>query len=342
MRVDLFDFDLPESFIAKEPLSKRDEAKLLLVPQLENRQVKDLVDILPDDCLMVFNNTKVIPARILGECGGRVFEATLHKNIALDTWLAFIKNSKKLKVGDVISFGNGNLLGNVKSKQGESGVELCFNKGGSEFFDILSKIGTLPLPPYLKREAKKEDFEQYQTVYASVDGAVAAPTAGLHFTDELLKKLRDKGIELVELTLHVGAGTFQPVKVEDTKDHKMHSEYGVITEEVAKKINDAKSVGKKIVAVGTTSLRLLESAVDNNGMIHSFARETDIFITPPYEFKSVDYLMTNFHLPKSTLFMLVSAFAGMDEMKKAYEFAKKNNYRFYSYGDASLLKRKVN
>ena len=340
MRVDLFDFDLPESFIAKEPLSKRDEAKLLLVPQLENKQVKDLVEVLPKDCLMVFNNTKVIPARIFGVCKERTFEATLHKNVALDTWLAFIRNSKKLNVGDVIHFGNNDLLGTVKSKQGESGVELCFDKSGIDFFDVLSKIGTLPLPPYLKREARKEDFEQYQTVYASVDGAVAAPTAGLHFTDELLKNLKANGVELVEVTLHVGAGTFQPVKVEDTKDHKMHSEYGVITEDVAKKINDAKIAGRKIVAVGTTSLRLLESAVDDKGMIHPFARETDIFITPPYDFKSVDFLMTNFHLPKSTLFMLVSAFAGMEEMKKAYEFAKENGYRFYSYGDTSLLKRK--
>ena len=340
MRVDLFDFDLPESFIAKEPLSKRDEAKLLLVPQLENKQVKDLVEVLPKDCLMVFNNTKVIPARIFGVCKERTFEVTLHKNVALDTWLAFIRNSKKLNVGDVIHFGNNDLLGTVKSKQGESGVELCFDKSGIDFFDVLSKIGTLPLPPYLKREARKEDFEQYQTVYASVDGAVAAPTAGLHFTDELLKNLKANGVELVEVTLHVGAGTFQPVKVEDTKDHKMHSEYGVITEDVAKKINDAKIAGRKIVAVGTTSLRLLESAVDDRGMIHPFARETDIFITPPYDFKSVDFLMTNFHLPKSTLFMLVSAFAGMEEMKKAYEFAKENGYRFYSYGDTSLLKRK--
>ncbi len=342
MRVDLFDFDLPESFIAKEPLAKRDEAKLLLVPQLENKQVKDLVDILPANTLMVFNNTKVIPARIFGVCRDRHFEVTLHKNIKLNTWLAFIKNSRKLNEGDKIVFGDGLLIGKVKSKQGESGVELEFNKETHEFFELLNKIGTLPLPPYLKREATKEDFVRYQTVYAKEEGAVAAPTAGLHFTEELLAKLKAKGIEMVELTLHVGAGTFQPVKVEDTKDHKMHSEYVVITKEVADKINEAKKAGKKIVGVGTTVLRSLESAVDSEGWIHPFAQETDIFITPPYTFKSVDYLMTNFHLPKSTLFMLVSAFAGMDEMKKAYEFAKKNNYRFYSYGDASLLKRKDN
>ena len=198
------------------------------------------------------------------------------------------------------------------------------------------------MPPYLKREATEKDFDDYQTVYASVEGAVAAPTAGLHFTNELLDKIKVKGIDSVELTLHVGAGTFQPVKVEDTKDHKMHSEYVLITEEVANKINEAKKAGKKIIAVGTTVLRSLESAVDENGFIKPFAKETDIFITPPYVFKSVDYLLTNFHLPKSTLFMLVCAFAGMEEMKQAYEFAKKNNYRFYSYGDASLLKRKDN
>ena len=200
----------------------------------------------------------------------------------------------------------------------------------------------MPLPPYLKREATKEDEENYQTVYASVEGAVAAPTAGLHFTTELMEKLKSKGVEIEYLTLHVGAGTFQPVKVEDTKDHKMHSEFGIITKEVADRINKAKREGRKIVAVGTTSLRLLESAVNDDGFIEPFERETDIFITPPYNFKSVDYLMTNFHLPKSTLFMLVCAFAGIDEMKKAYEFAKENDYRFYSYGDASLLKRKSN
>ena len=342
MRVDLFDFDLPESFIAKEPIEKRDEAKLLLVPELQNKKVKDLVDILPQNSLIVFNNTKVIPARLFGNAKDRIFEVTLHKNIALNSWLAFIKNSKKLSEGDKIVFGDGILNAVVKSKHGESGVELLFDKSGVEFFELLHRIGTLPLPPYLKREATEKDFDDYQTVYASVEGAVAAPTAGLHFTNELLDKIMAKGIDSVELTLHVGAGTFQPVKVEDTKDHKMHSEYVLITEEVANKINEAKKAGKKIIAVGTTVLRSLESAVDENGFIKPFAKETDIFITPPYVFKSVDYLLTNFHLPKSTLFMLVCAFAGMEEMKQAYEFAKKNNYRFYSYGDASLLKRKDN
>lgn len=341
MRVDFFDFDLPETFIAKEPVKKRDEAKLLLVPSLENKKVKDLCEILPENCVMVFNDTKVIPARIYGDCKERHYEVMLHKNINIDTWLAFIRNSKKLNVGDVLTFKEG-LTGTVLSKQGESGVELKFNRGGADFFATLHDIGVLPLPPYLKREATKEDEENYQTVYASVEGAVAAPTAGLHFTTELMEKLKSKGVEIEYLTLHVGAGTFQPVKVEDTKDHKMHSEFGIITKEVADRINKAKREGRKIVAVGTTSLRLLESAVNDDGFIEPFERETDIFITPPYNFKSVDYLMTNFHLPKSTLFMLVCAFAGIDEMKKAYEFAKENDYRFYSYGDASLLKRKSN
>ena len=339
MRVDFFDFDLPESFIAKEPMKKRSEAKLLLVPELLNKKVCDLVDVLPSNSLMIFNDTKVIPARLYGKCGGREFEVMLHKNINIDTWLAFIRGSKKLKIDDVIEFKAG-LNATVLQKHGEAGVELKFSKAGPDFFTTINEIGVLPLPPYLKREATKEDEESYQTVYAREEGAVAAPTAGLHFTKELLEALKNKGIDFAYLTLHVGAGTFQPVKVEDTKDHKMHSEFGIITNEVAEKINDAKRAGKNIIAVGTTSLRLLESSVDGDGFIKPFCGETDIFITPPYEFKSVDYLMTNFHLPKSTLFMLVCAFAGVDEMKEAYEFAKKNNYRFYSYGDSSLLKRK--
>lgn len=341
MRVDLFDFDLPEHFIAKDPLKQRDQAKLLLVPQLINKKVSDLVDILPSDSVLVFNNTKVIPARLYGNFNNRVFEVMLHKNINFDTWLAFIRNSRKLNPGDVISFAD-DFFATILAKHDESGVEIKFNIGGPELFIMLNKLGEIPLPPYLKRKATKDDLTDYQTVYAKEEGAVAAPTAGLHFTQDLLDKLKNKGIELLYLTLHVGAGTFQPVKVEDTKDHKMHSEYGIITKEVADKINLAKLNNKKIIAVGTTSLRLLESAVDEKGFIKPFNGETDIFITPPYDFKSVDFLITNFHLPKSTLFMLVSAFAGIDEMKKAYQFAKDNDYRFYSYGDASLLKRKSN
>ncbi len=361
MRVDLFDFELPEEFIAKKPLDNRADAKLLVVPDMKNFQVKDLVDLLEAGTLVVCNNTKVIPARIFGVChskGERVYEVMLHKNVGLRNWLAYIRNSKKLNVGDVLSFENPNIIldkvesdrqialeetlfAKVVEKHGEAGTELEFNFDGEKFFEMLELVGKIPLPPYIKREVEKSDLSNYQTVYAKYEGAVAAPTAGLHFTDELIEKMKAKGMEFVEVTLHVGAGTFQPIKVDDTDNHIMHSEYGIITKDVADKINKAKGDGRKIMSVGTTSLRLLESAVGDDGMIATFEGETDIFITPPYEFKSVDYLMTNFHLPKSTLFMLVCAFAGMDVMKKAYEFAKENGYRFYSYGDTSLLKKEV-
>ena len=339
MKVDLFDFDLPEKYIAKTQLKNRSDAKLLLVPELINKSVADLPDILPKNSLIIFNNTRVIPARLFGTFKDKKFEVMLHKNISIDTWLAFIKNSKKLKTGDVLNFNN-NLTGTIINKNNESGCEIKFNYTGHKFFETLQKIGELPLPPYLKRKPTKEDLENYQTIYAKIDGAIAAPTAGLHFTKELLTKLKEKGIETAEITLHVGAGTFLPVKSDDTDNHKMHSEYIIIDENTATKINKAKKDGKKIIAVGTTVLRALESSINNNGYILPCSKETDIFITPPYKFKSVDYLMTNFHLPKSTLFMLVSAFAGLETMKKAYEFAKQNNYRFYSYGDSSLLKRK--
>jgi S-adenosylmethionine:tRNA ribosyltransferase-isomerase len=291
---------------------------------------------------MVFNNTKVLPARLHGVYGGRECVATLHKNLAADRWLAFVKGSKKLRIGDAISFGGGALEARVEDKKDEAGVELQFDKSGAEFFDTIGRIGTMPLPPYIKRAATEEDEKNYQTIYAKVPGAVAAPTAGLHFTEELLAGLESKGIEFAHLTLHVGAGTFQPVKAEDTDAHVMHSEYGVLSPEAAEQINNAKKAGRPFVAVGTTSIRLLESATAEDGIVVQFAGETDIFITPGYKFKSADFLLTNFHLPCSTLFMLVCAFAGIEDMKKAYEFAKENNFRFYSYGDASLLKRKGN
>ncbi|MDR1476709.1 MAG: S-adenosylmethionine:tRNA ribosyltransferase-isomerase [Rickettsiales bacterium] len=426
MKVSLFDFDLPEEFIASEPLEKRDEAKLLTVPELDILKVKDLVDILPSNSLIVLNNTKVIPARLHGVCNGHPYVATLHKNLAAageaqgnsSRWLAFIKGSKKLRIGDGISFhstvildseklrkehsnrnskreekpygdldsyhcgndGTGayrDLSATVTAKHGEAGVELEFGKTGAEFFDALGRIGAMPLPPYIKREANSEDEKNYQTVYAKLPGAVAAPTAGLHFTAELMDALNAKGIEFAYLTLHVGAGTFKPVTAEDTDGHVMHSEYGIISTEAAAAINRAKRAGRPIVAVGTTTLRLLETAaiinenspdkpknfplenrsefsprmspkihesrfIKEDDIITPFAGETDIFITPGYKFRTADYLMTNFHLPRSTLFMLVCAFAGTEEMKRAYEFAKKNDFRFYSYGDASLLKRKSN
>lgn len=339
MKVDLFDFDLPEKYIAKTQLKNRSDAKLLLVPELINKTVTDLPDILPKNSLIIFNNTRVIPARLFGIFKEKEFEVMLHKNISIDTWLAFIKNSKKLKISDTLYFSN-KLTGTIINKSNENGCEIKFNHSRQNFFEILLEIGKLPLPPYLKREPTKEDLKNYQTVYAKIDGAVAAPTAGLHFTEALLKQIKDKGIDTTEITLHVGAGTFLPVKSDDTENHKMHSEYIIINENTANKINQAKKDGKTIIAVGTTVLRTLESSIDKNGYILPCSKETDIFITPPYKFKSVDYLMTNFHLPKSTLFMLVSAFSGLETMKTAYKFAKQNNYRFYSYGDSSLLKRK--
>ena len=341
MKIDLFDFDLPEKYIAKTQLKNRSDAKLLLVPELINKKVSDLPDILPKNSLIIFNNTKVIPARLFGTIKEKKFEVMLHKNISIDVWFAFIKNSKKLKIGDTLNFNN-KLTGTIINKNNESGCEIKFNNNRQKFFEILLEIGELPLPPYLRRKPTKKDLENYQTVYAKIDGAVAAPTAGLHFTEKLLKQLKDKGIDTAEITLHVGAGTFLPVKSDDTENHKMHSEYIIINENTANKINQAKKNGKIIIAVGTTVLRALESSIDSNGYILPCSKETDIFITPPYKFKSVDYLMTNFHLPKSTLFMLVSAFSGLETMKTAYEFAKQNNYRFYSYGDSSLLKRKDN
>ena len=399
MKVSLFDFDLPERFIADEPMADRAEAKLLCVPELGIYKVKDLVSLLPDNSLIIFNNTKVLPARLRGVCNGREWVATLHKNLAAargrkaggdspdnaaepgpNTWLAFIKGSKKLRIGDEIVFGAGGdadgkndsrgrqggngisvrarpptnapMTGRVIAKRGEAGIELEFDRRGAEFFKIIGRIGEMPLPPYIKRAATREDEKNYQTVYAREPGAVAAPTAGLHFTEELLAALGARGLEFAHLTLHVGAGTFQPVKAEDTDGHIMHSEYGVISPESAERINAAKKAGRPIVAVGTTSLRLLEAASGGwtgdgsgsggGGIIRPFEGETDIFITPGYKFKSADFLMTNFHLPRSTLFMLACAFAGTEEMKRAYEFAKENDFRFYSYGDASLLKRKIN
>ncbi|MDR1008888.1 MAG: tRNA preQ1(34) S-adenosylmethionine ribosyltransferase-isomerase QueA [Rickettsiales bacterium] len=338
MKVDIFDFDLPPEFIASRPLENREEARLLLVPELADRHVRDLPDIIPQNALVVMNDTKVIPARITGTTGNRHFEATLHKNLSPRTWLAFVKNSRKLSVGDTLEFSE-NLHARVAAKHDTGEVELEFDLENTRFFAELAEIGTMPLPPYIKRSADKNDDENYQTVYAKNEGAVAAPTAGLHFTNALLERMRAKGIELATLTLHVGAGTFLPVKANDTDDHKMHSEYGIITPETAAQINAAKQGGRPLVAIGTTTLRLLESATDSSGKVQPFKAETNIFITPGYRFKTADFLLTNFHIPRSTLFMLVCAFAGIETMKNAYEHAKSAGYRFYSYGDATLLRR---
>jgi len=342
MKVDLFDFELPKERIALRPVATRDGARFLVVKgkKLEDRIISDLVDYLEEGDVMVFNDTRVIPARLSGKRRDAKMELTLHMNEGEGRWKAFARPAKKLKVDDIIHFSAG--LEAVVLEKGEAG-EVCiqFNMAGDKLRHALDQAGVMPLPPYIasQRGVDDQDLQDYQTVYSKKDGAVAAPTAGLHFTDRMLAALDQKGIKRTQVTLHVGAGTFLPVKVEDTDDHKMHSEWGEIDQETADLINQAHVHGKRVVAVGTTSLRLLESAADDQGQLHAFSDATDIFITPGYKFKAVDILMTNFHLPKSTLFMLVSAFAGTEVMKAAYTHAIEEKYRFYSYGDGSLLFR---
>lgn len=355
MKVDIFDFDLDRSMIADKPANPRDTSKLLDLSEedkITDRIFYELPDILHKGDVLVFNDTKVIPARLYGQRGEALVEVTLYHPIDGIRWQSFIKNAKRLHVGDTIFFYTGEIAAKdsdfsaeVLEKNGEEGVLLKFNCAPKDLAHYLEKYGSMPLPPYIKREkpttglwSKYNDKEDYQTVYAKHEGAVAAPTAGLHFTPRVLDALEKKGVKKVFLTLHVGAGTFLPVKVEDTKDHKMHAEYGIITPEACEIINQAKKDGNRIIAVGTTSLRLLESAADDNGVLHPFTGETDIFITPGYKFKIIDYIITNFHLPKSTLFMLICAIAGTERMQKAYHYAMEHKYRFYSYGDSSILK----
>jgi S-adenosylmethionine:tRNA ribosyltransferase-isomerase len=339
MKVDAFDFTLPPERIADRPAVPREAAKLLVVrEQLEDHTVADLPNLLEKGDLLVFNDTKVIPARLRGMRRTAKIEVTLHKNVSVDSWHAFAKPAKKLKVSDVIDFGSGfTALVTEKFDGGE--VALSFSASGPELMEKLMEHGEIPLPPYISslRPVDEQDKSDYQTIFAKDEGAVAAPTAGLHFTEALLEQFRARGIDMVTTTLHVGAGTFLPVKVDDTEDHKMHAERGFLNGETARKINEARARGGRIISVGTTSLRLLESAADEQGILHPFEGETDIFITPGYRFKAIDLLITNFHLPKSTLFMLVSAFSGLDEMKAAYAHAIAEKYRFYSYGDCSLL-----
>ena len=351
MRVDLFDFELPPERIALEPASPRDSARLLCVRRegLEDRIVRDLPSLLRPGDLLVANDTKVIPAQLFGERpardrtqgdGGPVaVEATLHKDLGNNVWRAFVRPAKRLREGDAVTFGPG-LSAKVIARDGAE-ADLAFDTLGAPFFAALEKAGVMPLPPYIarKRPAGDTDRASYQTMFAEEAGSVAAPTAGLHFTPALIALLNDRGVAQTTITLHVGAGTFLPVTAEDTADHRMHAEWGEITPEQAAQINAARAKGGRIIAVGTTSLRLLESAADEDGTVNPFAGETDIFITPGYRFKAVDMLMTNFHLPRSTLFMLVSAFAGTQRMKAAYAHAIDTEYRFYSYGDASLLFR---
>lgn len=349
MKTSRFDFDLPPELIADRPVSPRDAARLLAVGDaLEDRAVRDLPDLLRPGDVMVFNDTRVIPARLTGRRarGGTsaTVEVTLHKDEgARDSksiWRAFARPAKKLAEGDRIVFADG-FHADVAAKGDEGEVTLAFNLAGAAFSSALVTHGAMPLPPYIKRQAGGDpaDDETYQTVYAARDGAVAAPTAGLHLTDDLLAAIDARGVERVTVTLHVGAGTFLPVKVEDVADHRMHSEWGEVSAAAAEAINRARADGGRIVAVGTTSLRLLETAADDSGAVHPFTGETDIFITPGTPVRTADILMTNFHLPRSTLFMLVSAFAGLDRMQAAYAHAKAAGYRFYSYGDACWLKR---
>jgi S-adenosylmethionine:tRNA ribosyltransferase-isomerase len=339
MRVDLFDFILPPENIALRPVSPRDSARMLCADGggLSDSHVCDLPGLLrAGDCL-VFNDTKVIPAQLTGKRGDATIGATLHKRIDLRRWQAFIRNAKRLRVGERVDFGQ-DVSAIAEARHEDGSFTLAF-EGDEPVEVLLERAGTMPLPPYIagKRPTDARDHEDYQTMFAQKAGAVAAPTAALHFTPHLMDALMAAGIAQATLTLHVGAGTFLPVKADDTLDHKMHSEWGSIDAATAERLNAVRANGGRLIAVGTTSLRLIESAADEDGMIQPFAGDTDIFITPGYTFKAIGGLMTNFHLPKSTLFMLVSALMGRDVMQAAYAHAIGAGYRFYSYGDSSLL-----
>ena len=338
MNVDLFDFDLPQGNIALRPAVPRDAARMLVVrDSLKHDCVANLAEYLTDKDILVFNDTKVIPGRLYGKRGEAKVEVTLHMRESDTVWRVFAKPAKKCKLGDTLNFSG---LEAEVIAIGDAGERtLKFDVADAAIWGALKAHGTMPLPPYIasQRAVDAQDDSDYQTMFADEEGAVAAPTAGLHFTEEMMANIEAKGIQTAKVTLHVGAGTFLPVKVANTNDHKMHSEIGEISEGTAAKLNAVRQNGGRIVSVGTTSLRLLESAADEHGVIHPYKSATDIFITPGYEFRAVDILMTNFHLPKSTLFMLVSAFAGMETMREAYETAIADKYRFYSYGDSSLL-----
>ncbi|MEZ5897535.1 MAG: tRNA preQ1(34) S-adenosylmethionine ribosyltransferase-isomerase QueA [Parvularculaceae bacterium] len=356
MRVDEFDFTLPEDRIALHPASPRDTARLLHVRGRARGDftVRDLPSLLRPGDLMVLNDTKVIPAQLAGQrpprananAGGEAvaLDVTLHKRLAGSPdigarWAAFVRPAKRIKEGERINFSDG-FFAEVENRDGAEAV-LRFNVNGAAFDAALAQTGAPPLPPYIarKRRVTPDDANAYQTIFADEAGSVAAPTAGLHFTPRLFDALDEAGVARETITLHVGAGTFLPVSVDDVIDHVMHAEWGEITEAQADRINAARAAGGRIIAVGTTAARLLESAADKGGVIRPFKDETDIFITPGYRFRAVDVLMTNFHLPRSTLFMLVSAFAGTGAMKRAYSHAVEHGYRFYSYGDACLLER---
>ncbi len=339
MRFDAFDFNLPRELIAQQPANPRDSARLLFVgTECQDRHVSDLPELLEPGDLLVVNETRVMPVRLSGRRGEASISVTLHTDLGNRCWLAFAKPGRRLRIGDRIDFAE-DFSAEVVEKREQGDVALDFDMPERDFARGLESYGAMPLPPYIRRDegADPKDQDRYQTMFAAKDGAVAAPTAGLHFTPALLDCLNARGVGLARVTLHVGIGTFLPVKVDNLADHRMHSEFGSVDAETAALVNITRKSGGRIVAVGTTCVRLLESAVDKNGIVHPYHQETDLFITPGWKFRAVDLMMTNFHLPKSTLFVLVSSFAGGRRMQDAYRHAIDEEYRFYSYGDACLL-----
>ena len=345
MKTDDFDYNLPEELIAQTPLLKRDSSKLLVLDKntgkIEHKQFLDVIDFLEEGDTLVLNNTKVLPARLIGEKEETkaVIEILLLKNLEEDNWECLVKPARRIKVGTVVSFGNG-LLKAKCIKEEDEGIRHFTLIYDGILYETLDKLGTMPLPPYIHE--KLQDQSRYQTVYAKEVGSAAAPTAGLHFTKELLDKISQKGINICYVTLHVGLGTFRPVSVDDVKKHKMHSEYYHMSSEVAEVLKQAKNNNKKIISVGTTSTRVLETVMSTYNEFRECSGWTDIFIYPGYEFKAVDELITNFHLPKSTLIMLVSALAGKENILNAYKIAVDNKYRFFSFGDAMFIKKDMN
>lgn len=341
MKVDLFDFELPPEQIALRPAQPRDAARMLVVEghgaAFHDCRVRDLPKQLRPGDVLVFNDTRVIPAQLEGRRGEAKIGVTLHKRIDLRRWQAFVRNAKRVREGDLVEFG-GDVRAIAQERLDDGSFVFAF-EGDEPVEILLERAGRMPLPPYIasKRPTDERDRQDYQTMFAREDGAVAAPTAALHFTPDLISALDGAGIGRETLTLHVGAGTFLPVKADDTQDHSMHSEWGRIEQHTADRLNSVREMGGRVIAVGTTSLRLLESATGEDGIIRPFAGDTAIFITPGYRFRAIDGLMTNFHLPKSTLFMLVSALMGRETMLEAYAHALAEEYRFYSYGDSSLL-----
>ena len=340
MKVSDFDFDLPEELIAQTPIKKRDASRCMFINRaertMEDKYFYNIVDYLNEGDVLVRNNTKVIPARLYGikeETGGHC-EVLLLKNLGNDLWECLVGNARIVKVGTLITFGNGELKAECVEVRDE-GIRLFKMIYKGIFYEILDVLGTTPLPPYIKE--KLDDKDRYQTVYAKVEGSAAAPTAGLHFTEEIFNQLEDKGVEILELTLHVGLGTFRPIKVEDTEDHVMHSEFYMINEEVADKLNEAKKKHQRIISVGTTSTRTLEANFKKYGKFKATNESTNIFIYPGYQFEAIDGLITNFHLPKSTLIMLVSAFADKELIMEAYQHAVEERYRFFSFGDCMVI-----